>query len=120
MLSRTQRSAIFTSYNRQRAAGEVERGRLNRALGLAQSNEERPYTTSAESCTCPDWQYRVSVKRGQCKHQAALMLAVAGAEAEAAAEAVAKAEQVDAVEEQPAVAVVEKPAPRPSRIDLLR
>ncbi len=112
MLSKPQRSAIFTEYNRHRAAGDVERGRLNRALGLAQSNEERPYTTSAESCTCPDWQYRVSVKGGQCKHQLALMLAVAGAEA-VAEEAVVEAVEV----EQPAPAVTPKPKPT---IDWLR
>jgi len=107
MLSRTQRSAIFTSYNRQRAAGDVERGRLNRALGLAQSGEERPYATTLDHCTCPDWQYRISKQGGQCKHQLALALELAGAEAEAQA-AEAEAESVAEVE---APAPADKPKP---------
>lgn len=72
-----EKSRLFTRYNHLRSAGDVERGRLNRALGLAQSGEERPYITTATSCTCPDFKYR----GGTCKHVAALQLKDPAAEA---------------------------------------
>lgn len=75
MLTKMQRSATFSQYNRMKAT--TERGRLNRALGLAQSGKERPYTTTADSCTCPDWQYRHEGAEGfRCKHQLRLALAM--------------------------------------------
>lgn len=86
-LNSIQRSRVFSTYNTLRGAGTVERGRLNRALGLAQSQEERPYETTHESCTCPDWQYRISKTGGQCKHQTALLLSTVAEQAEEPEEA---------------------------------
>lgn len=78
-LSVQEKSRLFTSYNHMRGAGAVERGRLNRALGLVQSGEERPYVTTETSCTCPDFQYR----GGACKHLASRQLKDATTEAPA-------------------------------------
>lgn len=75
MIAQTDRSRIFSNYNRLRK--DAEKGRLNRALGLAQSQAERPYTTTADSCTCPDWQYRHEGAEGfRCKHQLLQALAL--------------------------------------------
>lgn len=75
-LSSEERSAVFSAYNRLRH--EVEPGRANRALGLVQSGEERPYRTTADFCSCPDWQYRIRFQEGgKCKHQLQLELAAA-------------------------------------------
>ena len=37
------------------------------------THKEIVYDTNLESCTCPDWKYRVSVKGGFCKHQKTLL-----------------------------------------------
>lgn len=64
-------SAIFSEYNRLRGRGNVERGRLNRALGLDQTGADRPYDTTIDSCDCPDSINRPGVV---CKHRAALRM----------------------------------------------
>jgi hypothetical protein len=71
----TERSKIFEAYNAAKHTPGLEAGRVNRALGVAQSKEPRPYHTNANSCDCPDSQYRP----GQvCKHRiAAGMKAIA-------------------------------------------
>ena len=71
MVSRngSKRKVIFTAYNKMRREG-ADKGRLNRALGLAQRKQGRPYTTTAESCDCKDFQFR----GGPCKHQLSLQL----------------------------------------------
>ncbi len=79
----TTKSALFTTYNHLR--GHEDAGRLNRALGIAQSHgghQARGYQTTATSCTCPDWRYRISRTGGQCKHQIALTLETAAAGAQ--------------------------------------
>lgn len=75
MLSQTKRKIIFTSYNRMKREG-ADKGRLNRALGLAQRTQPRPYTTTADSCDCPDFVYRQSV----CKHMLAVRMTTPAAE----------------------------------------
>lgn len=77
MLTTRERSQVFTVYNHMRA-GTVDHGRLNRGLGLAQSNQESQYQTTATTCTCADWRYRISRHGGQCKHQIRLALTAAG------------------------------------------
>lgn len=72
------RSAIFTAYNHARAhvaSHQFERGRLNRALGLAMSKtwpwRRQLYHTTSRDCTCPDRQIR---QVAYCKHMLALAL----------------------------------------------
>ena len=48
-------SVLFTSYNLARRINGVDRGRLNRALGVAQRCEPRPYDTTTLYCSCPDF-----------------------------------------------------------------
>jgi hypothetical protein len=70
------KSQIFTQYNKARKAvsdGILERGRVNRALGIAQSKSERKYETTVGHCTCPDSTYRPGVV---CKHRIALMMEI--------------------------------------------
>lgn len=67
----TERSAIFSEYNRLRGRGNVERGRLNRALGLAQTGRKRPYDTTIHACDCPD---SINNPGVVCKHRAALRM----------------------------------------------
>lgn len=68
------RSRIFTTYNHVKAAMPADdrssRGRADRALGLAQTGEKRPYVTTLWGCTCPDSRFR----GGVCKHRLALVL----------------------------------------------
>ena len=70
------KSKLFTVYNRARGAahrGALDTGRVNRALGIAQSKVYRgrePYVTTLAQCTCPDYQYRHAI----CKHMIALFL----------------------------------------------
>lgn len=67
------RSELFRAFNVMRAAarrGYIDPKRLNRSLGIAQRKEPRPYVTTLESCSCPDFQYR----RGPCKHIYALAM----------------------------------------------
>lgn len=63
------RSQIFTGYNKMRS-NHSDTARLNRALGVAQLKQDRPYTTSASGCTCPDRTYRKVV----CKHMLAAQI----------------------------------------------
>lgn len=72
MLSRKRRSVIFTRYNTLKPT--TNRPRLNRALGIAQSNNKRPYRVTAVSCTCYDHNYRGRKSGEPCKHQLALQL----------------------------------------------
>lgn len=71
----TTKSALFVTYNHMRRHEEA--GRLNRALGIAQStggNAAHGYQTTATTCTCPDWRYRISRTGGRCKHILAYMM----------------------------------------------
>jgi hypothetical protein len=73
-LTHHSRSNLFRSYNAARTLarqGLIEKGRLDRALGLAQSKPGKvAYLTTATSCTCPDAFYRGAV----CKHRLAFLL----------------------------------------------
>lgn len=70
------KSEIFSMYNKARAAarkGKLEAGRVNRALGILQTqNYVNKYNTTIHSCNCEDH------KRHQvpCKHMVALMIKV--------------------------------------------
>ena len=67
------RSETFKRYNQmKRTAADPKR--LNRALGVAQSKQERPYVTTAEGCSCKDWEFRGSKTGTPCKHMTALAL----------------------------------------------
>ncbi|MGD9724771.1 MAG: SWIM zinc finger family protein [Pirellulales bacterium] len=66
------KSILFRNYNAARALG-LDRGRLNKALGLAQSKSAPKYITSADFCSCADAKYRGVT----CKHQIAVALRVA-------------------------------------------
>ena len=71
----TTRSHLFTAYNAARTlarTGLIDRNRLDRALGVAQRIEPRPYVTTADDCNCPDARIRHAV----CKHRLALLLRV--------------------------------------------
>jgi hypothetical protein len=65
------RSLIWKHYNRAKAAarrGQLEEGRVNRALGLCLRANYKPpeeYHTSIHSCDCPDELARALV----CKHR---------------------------------------------------
>jgi predicted nucleic acid-binding Zn finger protein len=64
------KSKLFTAFNCAKAL--TERGRLNRALGLALRNpaDAAKYVTTQSFCNCPDFTYR-SIR---CKHIIALVL----------------------------------------------
>lgn len=67
------KSVLFQTYNHLRGQG-AEAGRLNKALGLVQSRRtqaERPYQTTATSCTCPDH----LIRGVTCKHMLAAKMA---------------------------------------------
>lgn len=67
------KSKLFSVYNKARVAarnGRLDTGRVNRALGVAQSKNARPYNTTITSCDCPDSLYRGAT----CKHRVALMM----------------------------------------------
>lgn len=91
--SRINKSQLFSSYNRLKATA-ADKPRVNRALGVAQSNQPRPYITTADSCTCKDWEFRGSKTGVACKHMTALALVV------------------------PAVEVTPAPAPRRSLVEI--
>ena len=64
---------LFISYNiakKQAKIGLLDGTILNRALGVAQRKEPRPYDTTLDGCSCPDHGYR----HRPCKHMTALML----------------------------------------------
>lgn len=73
----TPRSLIFKYYNRAKEqtkpGGKLEKGRVNRALGLCLSKERydlmlKKYQTTVIDCTCPDRTHRVY----WCKHRVAV------------------------------------------------
>ena len=67
------RSALFRAYNAGRAlvrAGKLDAGRLNRGLGLVQSQRQHSYHTTPTSCDCPD----ASIRKVTCKHSIAASL----------------------------------------------
>ena len=75
--SRLDHSALFTAYNvgrRMARQGFIDAARLNRALGVAQANEARPYTTTTLECDCPDRVFRLRQQGLACKHTLALIL----------------------------------------------
>ncbi len=68
------KSVIWSNYNAARQLvrdGLLDAGRLNRALGVAQSRQERTYHTTSTRCDCPDSTYRPGFV---CKHRIALVL----------------------------------------------
>jgi hypothetical protein len=69
------RSMLFAAYNRARhaaAIGRLERGRLDRALGLAMRRDQEPrYETTLTGCTCMDAQIHPAT---WCKHRIWLAL----------------------------------------------
>jgi SWIM zinc finger len=74
----TTRSTILSNFNKVRqlaSTGELDKGRVNRALGLALRKEPRPYTTSLTRCDCGDWTFPQGPSGGACKHQLSILLA---------------------------------------------
>lgn len=67
------KARIFRNYNAARALG-LDRGRLNKALGLAQRKAPAPYFTTPDACSCPDTKYRPGAI---CKHRIAAALTAA-------------------------------------------
>ena len=69
------KSSLFINYNAARTLvrdGLLDSGRLNRALGLAQTKHPvLAYRTTSLGCTCPDAQYRPNLV---CKHRLSLFL----------------------------------------------
>jgi hypothetical protein len=72
------KSQAFTQYNQTRTDATLDPARVNRALGIAQAKQPRPYVTTANSCTCPDRTYRKVV----CKHMIAARMEMAAASQE--------------------------------------
>jgi hypothetical protein len=64
------KSAIFVQYNKARSCGAFDKARVNRAFGLFQKGETRPYNTTISACDCPD-----SLKGHTCKHRIARAIA---------------------------------------------
>ncbi len=64
---RGDKSTLFTAYNAAKQVEGIDRGRLNRALGVAQtrgqSHIER-YGTTATGCGCPDHRFRGALCKG--------------------------------------------------------
>jgi uncharacterized Zn finger protein len=55
-------------------SGKLEKGRVNKALGLVQSGDrENKYNTTIQSCECPDSKFNPG---GICKHRVAMMMDV--------------------------------------------
>jgi hypothetical protein len=69
-MANSTRSHLFTIFNACKAL-PIERGRLNRGLGIAQRRDHsNPYGCSSTQSLCPDGRYRGVV----CKHRAALLM----------------------------------------------
>ena len=69
------KSEIFTQYNKARSAakhGKLDAGRVNRALGIAQSKSPQKYVTTIKTCTCEDHKRHST----PCKHMIAKMIEV--------------------------------------------
>lgn len=67
------RSTLFTNYNAAKSLarqGILDEGRVNRALGVAQSKDANPYHTTSHGCTCKDRAFRGIT----CKHMIAAAL----------------------------------------------
>lgn len=78
-LATLNRSRLFSAYNC--AKGMVaDTGRLNRALGVAMRKEARPYDTTPDGCTCPDWSMRLRYTGQPCKHMLSLALKAVASE----------------------------------------
>lgn len=64
---------VFRQYNRARR-GQLEKGRVNRALGLLMSHtfvdKMRQYGTTYTHCNCPDYENRTIF----CKHRIAFII----------------------------------------------
>ncbi len=82
--TRPTKSELFTAYNKMRAAarraGDTKQiERLNKALGILQSNayyqgERAEYQPSVSACGCKDWEFHFAARRhytGPCKHMLA-------------------------------------------------
>jgi hypothetical protein len=67
------KSRLFKNYNAARSLG-LDRGRLNKALGIAQSKAAPRYGATADFCRCRDAKYRPWVI---CKHRIAAALVAA-------------------------------------------
>jgi hypothetical protein len=67
---------LLSAYNRAKACGEFEQGRVNRALGLAirevLRGDTRPYRTSVSVCDCKDYWGRKKYRA--CKHMISKMI----------------------------------------------
>ena len=74
-MNKPTKSRLFTVYNRARGVahqGVIDRGRVDRALGILQTKErEEKYYTTISGCDCPDSQYHPNTI---CKHRLALMM----------------------------------------------
>jgi hypothetical protein len=69
-MSQSTRSHLFIAYNAAKAL-PIERGRLDRGLGIAQRRDTtNPYGCTAMQSLCPDGRFRGVV----CKHRAAALL----------------------------------------------
>lgn len=87
----TSKSAVFSAYNRARAAarkGLLDPKKVNRALGVLQHGEWK-YQTTLKACTCPDFQRNHTA----CKHMIAKMINFRAAEQKPAQAAPAPAVQ---------------------------
>lgn len=74
-MTQINRSALFTAYNAAKDLDFTDKGRLNRALGLAQRrNAQERYITTTTACSCPDAKYNHGKP---CKHRTALLLRMA-------------------------------------------
>lgn len=76
-LQRAYQREIFRQYNRAKGAarrGQLEKGRVNRALGIAMSShfvdKMRQYGTTYFHCNCPDFENRTIF----CKHRLAYVM----------------------------------------------
>jgi len=89
IITRSDRSALFTAYNLARAAarkaGDLKKiERLNKALGIMQSKayyekERAEYQPTQTTCNCKDWHFNYARKRaysGPCKHMLSEALAL--------------------------------------------
>jgi hypothetical protein len=76
------KSELMSAYNFARSYArrnpeKLDPRRVDRAFGILQSKEARPYTTTTRSCNCPDaTKARKNGYTGPCKHRTAQMLLV--------------------------------------------
>jgi hypothetical protein len=70
------RRALFSAYNvmkKMAKDGQFDPHRVDKALGLAQQKEDRPYHTTTEDCDCKDQECRRHLGV-ICKHRLAAAL----------------------------------------------